>query len=134
MIFGVDQVQGGHGPLGGLTTQLRVRVLNASASGCLVEATRALPVGTVADLKVRIFDRDYDDQVQVTRCQILAGAGSIFHIAMQFLTTVPPYAGSLRYAIHRELNQLAGWVHVADAPDAQPADSSRRRAADATDK
>ena len=134
MIFGVDQVKRGDGPLGGLTTQLRVRVLNASASGCLVEAPRALPVGTVAHLRVRIFDREYDDQVRVTRCQILAGAGSIFHIAMQFLTTVPPYAESLRYAIHRELHQLAGWVHVADDPDTQPADSSRRRAADATDE
>ena len=133
MIYGLKQARVDDEAFGALTSELRVRVLNASATGCLVESTRALPVGTVAGLRVRLLDRDYDDEVQITRCQELAGAGSIFHIAMQFLSTAPPYAGSLRYAIHRELHQLAGWVHVADGPDAQPTDSSRRGTADATE-
>ncbi len=98
--------------IGALTSELRVRVLNGSATGCLVESTRALNVGTVAGLRVNLLGREYDDQVQVTRCQSIVGAGNIFHIAMEFLSTTPPYAGSLRYAIHRELGQFAGWLHA----------------------
>ena len=123
MIYGLNQARIDDEAFAALTAELRVRVLNASATGCLVESTRALPVGTVAGLRVRLLDRDYDDEVQITRCQELAGAGSIFHVAMRFLSTAPPYAGSLRYAIHRELHQLAGWVHVPDGTDAQPTDS-----------
>jgi hypothetical protein len=50
---------------------------------------------------------------------------------MQFLSTIPPYAGSLRYAIHREFGQLAGWLHAQDRVEGQPEDSPRRRTADA---
>ena len=103
--------------IGALTSELRVRVLNGSATGCLVESTRALNVGTVAGLRVNLLGREYDDQVQVTRCQSIVGAGNIFHIAMEFLSTTPPYAGSLRHAIHRELGQFAGWLHAPDKVD-----------------
>ena len=96
--------------LGALISELSVRVLNGSTSGCLVESHRALQVGTVAGLRVNVRGHDYDDPVQVTRCQSIAGAG-VFHIAVQFLSTMPPYAGTLRYAIHRELGQFAGWLH-----------------------
>src|SRR5262245_58464946 len=97
--------------LGRLTSELSVRVLNGSATGCLVESPRALAVGTVACLRVNFRGHDYDDPVQVTRCQSIAGAG-VFHIGMEFLSMVPPYAGTLRYAIHRELGQFVGWLHA----------------------
>ena len=71
--------------LGALTCELRVRVLNGSATGCLVESSRPLTVGTVAALRVNLLGREYDDQVQVTRCQSIVGAGNIFHIAMNNL-------------------------------------------------
>ena len=107
--------------LGALTSELRVRVLNGSATGCLVESSRPLMIGTIAGLRVNLLGREYDDQVQVTRCQPIVGAGSIFHIAMEFFSTTPPYAGSLRYAIHRQLGQFAGWLH----DDATTGDQSR---------
>lgn len=97
--------------LGALTCELRVRVLNGSATGCLVESSRPLTVGTVAALRVNLLGREYDDQVQVTRCQSIVGAGNIFHIAMEFLSTTPPYAGTLRHAIHREIGQFPGLLH-----------------------
>jgi hypothetical protein len=111
MIYGFNQGRREQQELGALTSELRVRVLNGSATGCLVESTRALPVGTVAGLQVNLLGREYDDEVQVVRCQAIAGAGNVFHVAMRFLSTIPPYAGSLRLAIHRELGQLAGWLH-----------------------
>lgn len=117
MIYGLNQFQGDDDELGALTTELRVQVLNGSATGCLVESTRALEVGTVAGLRVNLLGREYDDEVQVTRCQSIAGAGNIFHIAMQFLSTTPPYAGTLRYAIHRKVGQFAGWLHAPGKAD-----------------
>jgi hypothetical protein len=107
--------------LGALTSELRVRVLNGSAKGCLVESSRPLTIGMIAGLRVNLLGREYDDQVRVTRCQPIAGAGSIFHIAVEFFSTTPPYTGSLRYAIHRQLGQLAGWLH----DEATTADQSR---------
>jgi hypothetical protein len=117
MIRWPDQFPRKDDGLGALTCELRVRVLNGSATGCLVESGRALTVGTVAGLRVNLLGREYDDQVQVTRCQSIVGAGNIFHIAMEFLSTTPPYAGSLRYAMHREIGQLAGLLHPPEKVD-----------------
>lgn len=133
MIRWPDQFPRKDDELGALTCELHVRVLNGSATGCLVESSRALMVGTVAGLRVNILGREYDDQVQVTRCQSIAGAGNIFHIAMEFLSTTPPYAGSLRHAIHRELGQFGGWLHPPERVDG-PQDLSRRRTAGAADE
>jgi hypothetical protein len=134
MIRWPDQCPREDDELGTLTSELRVRVLNGSATGCLVESTRAVMVGTVAGLRVNLLGREYDDQVQVTRCQSIAGAGNIFHIAMEFLSTTPPYAGSLRHAIHRKLGQFGGWLHAVEKVDGQPEDLSRRRTAGAAEE
>jgi hypothetical protein len=123
MIYWLSKLRSKNEPLGALTSELRVRVLNGSATGCLVETTRAVKVGAVARLRVDLRGREYDDEVQVTRCQSIAGAGNIFHVAMEFLSTTPPYAGTLRYAIHRELAQFAAWLHAPDKVADQPADA-----------
>ena len=134
MISWPDRFRRKDDELGALTSEIRVRLLNGSATGCLVESSRALMVGTVAGLRVNLLGREYDDQVQVTRCQSIAGAGNVFHIAMEFLSTTPPYAGSLRYAIHRELGQFGGWLHALERVDGQPQDLSRRGTAGAADE
>ena len=123
MIYWMNQFRSKNEPLGALTSELSVRVLNGSATGCLVESTRALKVGAVAGIRVNLRGREYGDEVQVTRCQSIAGAGNIFHIAMEFLSTTPPYAGTLRYAIHRELAQVAGWLRGPDRAEEQTADA-----------
>ena len=123
MIYWLNPFRSEDEPLGALTSELRVRVLNGSATGCLVETTRALNIGAVARLRVNLRGREYDDEVQVTRCQSIVGAGNIFHVAMEFLSTTPPYAGTLRYAIHRELGQFAAWLHAPDKAADQPVDA-----------
>jgi hypothetical protein len=129
MIYWLNKFRSNKDELGALTSEVRVRVLNGSATGCLVESPRPLPVGTVAGLRVNLLGREYDDEVQVTRCQLITSAGNLFHIAMQFLSTTPPYAGTFRYAIHRELGQFAGWLHAPEGEGDQPEDLSRRRTA-----
>jgi hypothetical protein len=121
MIYWPKKGERAKNELGALTSDLRVRVLNGSATGCLVESSRPLMIGTIAGLRVNLLGREYDDQVRVTRCQPIVGAGSIFHVAMEFFSTTPPYAGSLRYAIYRQLGQLAGWLH----DEATTSDQSR---------
>ncbi len=61
-----------------LTTDMRVRVLNVSAVGCLVETTRPLEIGTVATLRITFAGGDFEDTVQIVRCQEIGmGTGSI---------------------------------------------------------
>jgi hypothetical protein len=55
-------------------------------------------VGTIATLRVVINGRELADDVQVTRCQAIAGAGDTFHVGVQFLWTQPLRAQSLRRA------------------------------------
>jgi hypothetical protein len=47
---------------------------------------------------------DYDDDIQVVRCQTIQGAGPRYHIGVRFLWTTPRLPGSIRYALmHRAL-------------------------------
>jgi hypothetical protein len=102
--------------LGSLAKEITVRVLNCSGGGCLLEATAPIPVGAVAKLRIAFGGREFDDTVRVVRCQELAGAGSIYHVGTQFLSTTPPYAGTLRHLMRRELNRLAGWLRTKEQP------------------
>jgi PilZ domain len=98
--------------LASLAKEIRVRVLNCSGNGCLLESDAAIPVGTVARLRIAFGGQEFDDTVRVVRCQALVGAGSIYHVGTQFLSTTPPYAGTLRHLMRRELNRLAGWLRA----------------------
>ncbi len=95
--------------LAALTSEMNVRVLNCGPTGCLVESRRAMPVGSVATLRISFSGGDFEDIVQVVRCQDITGAG-VYHIGAEFLTTAPPSAESLRFLIRREAGQVNGWV------------------------
>lgn len=82
-----------------LTRELFVRVLNVSASGCLVESDREVRVGTFGRLRLQLGSDEYVDDIEVVRCQIVRNAGVVFHIGMRFLWTRPRHARSIRHAI-----------------------------------
>lgn len=90
-----------------LTRELRVHLLNASVSGCLVESNLRIAVGTVGTIRVEFDGQEYEDEVQVLRCQEIAGAGSVFHVGMQFLWTAPPHERSIRHALARGVGTFA---------------------------
>jgi hypothetical protein len=96
--------------LAALTSELRVRVLNCSAAGCLVETTRRIPIGMVATLRVSMSGRQFSDTVRVVRCQMLQGAGGVYHVGMEFLSIAPPYAGSMRHMVRHECEAMSGWL------------------------
>ena len=95
-----------------ITTDLQVRVLNVSGAGCLIEATRALAIGTVATLRIRFVGGDFEDTVQIVRCQQITGAGAVFHVGANFLTTAPPSMESLRYVLRRESGRSVGYIRL----------------------
>ena len=84
-----------------LGRDLHVRVLNCSASGCLVETTSRLEVGTIATLTVTIHGDEFADDVQVVRCQPIEGTGGLFHVGAQFIWMANPRPRSLRQVIRR---------------------------------
>ena len=92
-----------------LRRDLRVRVLNCSESGCLIETTRSLPVGMVAALHSMFGDRALEDIVRVVRCEAVEGTAGVYRAAAQFLVTAPPDPRSLRYLIGREAAAVPTW-------------------------
>ena len=110
MSSGFSEPQGIREDVARLARHVRVRVLNCSASGCLLETTGPVPVGAFGTLRVRVGDRDFDDTIQVVRCDHLNGTESLYHVATKFLSTTPPYAGSLRYTLRCGVGNLTGWL------------------------
>ena len=95
-----------------VSTDIRVRVLNVSAVGYLIETRRALEVGSVATLRINVAGGDFEDTVQIVRCQEITGAGTTFHLGATFLTTAAPSLESLRFLFRRQADSV-GYMRLA---------------------
>ena len=95
---------------GALRRDIRVRLLNCSLQGCLLESDMPLKVGTVGMLRISVRGETFGDAVEVIRCQAIAGGGGIHHLGVRLLPTTPAYQGSLRNAMSRELATRAAWL------------------------
>jgi hypothetical protein len=84
-----------------LASEIPVRVLNCSSSGCLLESLAGIPVGTVASLRLTLESLEFSDDLQVVRCRQIEG-GSTYQIGSQFLWTAPPRHQSFRLGIGRQ--------------------------------
>ena len=102
-----DQRQRDATELGALTRPLRVRMLNCSANGCLLESCVPLDVGTVATLEISVSGQVFNDVVQIVRGQAIAGRAGIPQIAARLLSTTPLHRGSLRHAMRSETSPAA---------------------------
>jgi hypothetical protein len=87
--------------LGIATRELRVRVLNWSLSGCLLETNAHLDMGTTASLRMTIDGDESADDVEVVRCQLVEGAGSLYQVAVRFLWTAPLHPRAIRHVAWR---------------------------------
>jgi hypothetical protein len=96
--------------LGIMTRERQVRLLNCSVSGCLLETNCRLPVGVTASIRVTIEGRQLTDDVQVVRCQEIAGAGDKYHVGAQFLWTQPLVSDSLRGALRAAQGEFAATI------------------------
>ena len=95
-----------------LTSDIRVRVLNVSEAGCLVETNRELEIGTVATLRITFAGGDFEDTVQIVRCQQIGGAGAVYLVGTMFLTTAAPSIESLRFLFRRQSDSV-GYMRLA---------------------
>ena len=98
--------------LGVLTRERQVRLLNCSVSGCLLETNCRLPVGAIASIRVTIDGRELIDDVQIMRCQAIAGAGDTYHVGAQFLWTQPLVRQSLRSAVRDARGEFAATIDI----------------------
>lgn len=91
-----------------LTRELRMRMLNCSATGCLVEVNVPLAVSTVASLTVHFEGRQFTDDVLVAWCKAVPGGGARYHAGLRFVWTdaAPPHA--LRIMAHQLVANAGG--------------------------
>jgi hypothetical protein len=84
-----------------LTRELRVRLLNCSASGCLVETNVRLDVSTVASLSLQFGGQHFADDVLVAWCRAIAGSGARYHVGLRFIWTAAAAPNTLRMMSHQ---------------------------------
>lgn len=82
--------------IGVLTREVRVRLVNISASGCMVESAQRLDPGTTGILRLTVGGETYADDVRVVRLQQVHGAGAAWQMGAEFLWTSQPGTRSLR--------------------------------------
>jgi hypothetical protein len=100
--------------LGALVEDIHVRMVNCSATGCLLETDKRLAEGTVATLHLSLVGRTFSDLVSVVRCEPVDGRTGLYHVGAHFLQTAPADAGSLRNVMRCEPGELAAWLDSED--------------------
>jgi hypothetical protein len=99
---------------GALVENVRIRVLNCSPSGCLLESDKRMALGTVGTLHLSLAGHTFSEVVEVVRCQVADRTADLYHVATRFLATSAPRPGSLRHAMRRDCSELAGWLTADD--------------------
>jgi len=89
-----------------LNRELHARVIDVSASGCLVETRRPLEVGTIGRLRVSLSGEECEDDVEVMRCDAIEGPVASYHVGVRLLWTTPRQPGSIRLAVAGHLEEL----------------------------
>jgi hypothetical protein len=79
-----------------LGREVAVRLLEISASGCLLECNNRLDVGRHGSLRVVFEGKEYSDDVRIMRCREVSGSSALYHAGAEFVWTAPPQVGSLR--------------------------------------
>ena len=84
-----------------LGRELRVRLLDISGSGCLLESASRLDPGTTGTLRLVYDGNEFVDDIRVTRCRACEGSTSEYRIGVEFLWTTAPTDRSLRGVLSR---------------------------------
>jgi c-di-GMP-binding flagellar brake protein YcgR len=82
-----------------LRRDLPVRLLDISASGCLLQSETRLAEGTTGTLRLLFDAVEYVDDVRIMRCQAPNSGDSWFRLGAEFLWTSNPDERSLRRVV-----------------------------------
>lgn len=104
MTYTAEPVLAINGHLGNLAFDIKVRLINCSASGALLQSNARLEVGVLGLLHLDVHGTDLSDNVRVVRCRAIEGA-STFHIGVEFVGPGIESGNSLRSAIARGLER-----------------------------
>jgi PilZ domain len=101
--------------LGALVEDIRVRVVNCSATGCLLESDKRLDEGTIATLDLTLGGHPFSDVLKVVRCEPVAQRPGVYHVGARFLSIAPAYPESIRHIMRHDQGELAEWLNHDDA-------------------
>ena len=101
LVLGADDLAGV------LAREVRVRLVNISGSGCLVETSAQVEPGTTGVLRVDIDGEQYADDIRVARVQRVHGSSATWQVGAEFLWTSYPGSRSLRRVASRLQRELA---------------------------
>ncbi len=93
--------------VGVLAREIRMELVNISASGCLLRSSRWLEPGMTGMLRVHAGDEAFADGIRVVRIQEQSGSG--WQVGVEFVWTTPPHAGSLRRVAQRIAREATAW-------------------------
>ncbi len=70
--------------VGALVKTLPVRLIDLSEGGCLMESPMPVANGLCGELCLALDDCIRSEALQICRCQMVSGAGSLFRVGAQF--------------------------------------------------
>lgn len=79
-----------------LGREVSVRLLDISASGCLLESASRVVLGATGSLIVTFDGQEYADDIRIMRCRQSNGGSGGYHVGAEFLWTKAPHERSLR--------------------------------------
>lgn len=92
---------GGHEPVATLVRSVPVRLVEISRGGCRLESASRIESGTSGQLAVHLQGLLRIDDVRVARCQLRAGAGSVYQVGAELLRTRRLARRTVRMAVRK---------------------------------
>src|SRR5262245_52644830 len=80
----------GNEVFGVLARSIPSRLVEISRSGCLLESAHRIEDGTVGELRLEVDGAMLVDDVRVTRCVRIEGAGASYLVGAEFVQTRRP--------------------------------------------
>jgi pilus assembly protein Flp/PilA len=97
----------GNEVLGVLARSIPSRLVEISRSGCLLESAHRIEDGTVGELRLEVDGATLVDDVRITRCVRIEGAGASYLVGAEFVQTRRAAEQSIRRAVTGVLRRLA---------------------------
>ena len=97
----VERRPEGQEPVATLVRSVPVRLIEVSKGGCRLESASRIESGTSGQLAVRLQGLLRIDDVRVARCQLRAGAGSLYQVGAELLRTRRLARRTVRMAVRK---------------------------------
>ena len=98
--------------LGVIVSDVPVRLVEISRTGCLLESGRYMAVGATGEFLIEFAGLTYSEELRITRCLRREGSGTIYRLGAEFLRTRLPNVSSLRRAVYDMLSAKENSVFV----------------------